>query len=347
MFRFLMFFAVAFIPVAVVAAAGPQLVPIEIGGTFAAENLAAASTGAVAFGRGEYGSNHTIEKLNDGVYGNTNSWIGIRDGSFAGVRLPQRFEIAAIAFGRDNTGRYTDRCIGTYHIQFTQVERPDRNTPEEEWTTLAIVDYGASPPPKPPKRHLFRFPTVAATGVRIVTDRNERKETHLLAIDELELYGPDAALPSVAVAGWQPTLLDPSAMPSLWKSPIKKQGYLGSPLVEVTPVSFKGQLYLLESWRNHWDWPGRPGTATGGDDMWMALLPEGPEHYDRRKYIGRVMPNRTLGTALVWDDRVYVYSTGEHKNRREVYMSWSDDMRQWSPPVKVFDSPKRDILTSP
>lgn len=133
--------------------------------------------------------------------------------------------------------------------------------------------------------------------------------------------------------------------PPSWKNPIIKQGYLGSPLVEVTPLPFKGNLYLLECWRSHWNWHGQPSdTATSGDEMWMAELPRGPAHYDSRKYLGRVMKDHTLGTAIVWDDRVYVFATNESKKRREISMSWSDDIKHWSEPVKVFDSPKGSIF---
>jgi len=126
-----------------------------------------------------------------------------------------------------------------------------------------------------------------------------------------------------------------------WKNPIVKRGYLDSPLVEVTPLSFKGKLYLLECWRARWDWPGRPEE---GENMWMTKLPQGPEHYDKRKYLGRVMKDHILGTAIVWGDRVYAFGTNEVKKRREVSMTWSDDMKHWSKPVKVFDSPKGSIF---
>ena len=58
-------------------AAGPaELEFVESGGTCAEKNVAAAAAGATPFASGEYGSHHTIDKLNDGQYGNTHSWIG-------------------------------------------------------------------------------------------------------------------------------------------------------------------------------------------------------------------------------------------------------------------------------
>ncbi|GAG10633.1 unnamed protein product, partial [marine sediment metagenome] len=271
--------------------------------------------------------NHTIPKLNDGRYGNTDSWIGARDGSFAGVRLKEKSEIAAIAFGRDNTGRYTDRCVGTYHIQYTAVGRPDENTPRDAWKTIAMIDYGASPPPQPAQRHLFRFPKVTATGVRIVTDRNERKATHLLAIDELELYGPDAVLPADGAGDWKPALLDPARIPPPWKSPLVKKGKLDSPLVEVTPFVFKGRYTMLENWRH--DWPRPEMLRRAGTDQPQIAIRD----VQKDQYLSVALTGRSLGVAFVRDDRVCVFAAHDAKGRKEISMTVSGDLKQWSEPA--------------
>src|SRR3990172_1852703 len=38
-----------------------------------------------------------------------------------------------------------------------------------------------------------------------------------------------------------------------WKSQLIQQGKLNSPLVEVTPFTFNGRLYLLENWQKQWE----------------------------------------------------------------------------------------------
>ena len=134
---------------------------------------------------------------------------------------------------------------------------------------------------------------------------------------------------------------------SPWKSPIVKRGYLGSPLVEVTPLSRNGELYLLENWRSRWKWPGSPDPSVEKRaEIWMAHLPGGPQHYERREYLGRVMIDCTLGTAIVWQDRIYVYAVSAPSSGggRQVYMASSEDMRNWSAPVKVFDSPAAEVF---
>jgi len=349
MFRLLAFSAtVLALGPATWAVAQAPLELIEIGGMFGSENLAAAAAGAVPFSLNDYGEHHTIDKLNDGKYGNPSTWIGGAEGSFAGVRFAQRGEIAAIAFGRDNAGTFADRCLGRYCIQYTQAENAGAGTPDDQWRTIATIDYAASPPPHPAGRHLFRFPTVSATAVRVITDRDEKAGPHALGIDELEVYGPSETIAGKAAQNtWKPVFTAPLRPRQPWPSPIEKRGYLGSPLVEVTPLLFQGELYLLECWRSKWNWPDQPSdTATSRSEMWMAHLPEGPEHYGKRKYVGRVMQDHTLGTAIVWDDRVYVFAVTAHSSNggREVSMTWSTDMEHWSDPVKVLDSPAGSIF---
>lgn len=128
---------------------------------------------------------------------------------------------------------------------------------------------------------------------------------------------------------------------SEWRNPIIKQGYLDSPLVETVPLSFKGELYLLENWRTGWG-SSRIDREEGTElnEVWMARLPHGPEEYDKREYTARVLVDHTLATAKVWEDRVYVFGTATKAfaDGRTVSMSYSEDMKNWSEPVEVFRS---------
>ena len=87
-----------------------------------------------------------------------------------------------IAFGRDNQGIYTDRAADFYTIQYTTAPNPDAAT--TAWTSIGAVDYRGPAVANPALRHLFSFPTVNATGLRIIT------ATAGTCIDEIELYPP-------------------------------------------------------------------------------------------------------------------------------------------------------------
>jgi alpha-L-fucosidase len=133
--------------------------------------------------------------------------------------------------------------------------------------------------------------------------------------------------------------------PDEWEHPLKKMGYLNTPMVEVEPLVINGEFYLLENWRSGWDWPGQPSESAGkNNEMWIAHLPNGPEDYEGRKYLSAALKGNTLGSAIVWKDRVYVFGVNEASGRQFVEMTWSEDIKNWSLPVKVFDSPAGDIF---
>ena len=129
-----------------------------------------------------------------------------------------------------------------------------------------------------------------------------------------------------------------------WSNPLVHMGRLNSPLVEVEPFVLNGEFYLLECWRSNWDWPGQPSIEAGSkSEMWIAKLPKGPEDYNSRNYISCALKGNAFGTAIVWEDRVYVFGTNEASGRQFVEMTWSKDLINWSAPVKVFDSPEGNI----
>lgn len=170
----------------------PVLTRVEEGGTMdASANLALASRGSVAFAKDllpGYPDTHTIDRLNNGTYGNSSSWIGNSTNSFCGINLGATpVMVAGLAFGRDNTGGFTDRTDGTYTIQYTTVPNPSAATPDGSWTTINTLTYaGASTPffSLPSRRHRYEFPAVSATGIRMICSTNG------ICVDEIELYGP-------------------------------------------------------------------------------------------------------------------------------------------------------------
>jgi thiol-disulfide isomerase/thioredoxin len=170
---------------------GGGLTLVETGGVTRTGNLA---TGKTAFAQNEIGSApHAIAKVNDGLFGNANSWVAGSPDSFVGVVLGSApVSVDRIAFGRDNVpGGATDRTLGLYTLEFTT--NPDPMSNAATWTTLGTLDYqsaGGTNLPHPSWRHEFSFTPVSATGFRIRTSGG----TEGRCIDELELYAEGYAL---------------------------------------------------------------------------------------------------------------------------------------------------------
>ncbi|MEZ5303280.1 MAG: lamin tail domain-containing protein [Verrucomicrobiales bacterium] len=202
------------------------------------DNLALAANGAAAFGSGALVAPHTIAGANDGRYGNTYSWIGAGEpGQFIGVAFGFAAEFNAIAWGRSNVltgdpcagGVCTDRNLGTYTIQFTQVAAPDAATPATGdaatgWQDIGAVTYSGSVPTfTAHRRHQYSVAldgggNITATAIRLlVSDPG-------IAIDEIEVYGP--LLPDIAFAAEltaREILFDPAA-PALVLSEVSAAG---------------------------------------------------------------------------------------------------------------------------
>ena len=82
---------------------------------------------------------HKIEHLNDGLYGNSHSWIGVesRD-EWVQIELPKPAEIARVKFARDRTGAYQDRFPIRGRIQ-TSLDG-------KNWTSASVFPAGAALP---------------------------------------------------------------------------------------------------------------------------------------------------------------------------------------------------------
>ena len=90
----------------------PCIDELEVYGPEGGKNLALASAGARATASSclpGYAI-HQIAHLNDGLYGNSHSWIaaGTRD-EWAQIELPKTAPVAKVVFSRDREGRYRDR----------------------------------------------------------------------------------------------------------------------------------------------------------------------------------------------------------------------------------------------
>ncbi len=180
---------------------------VEIGPAFSAvpANLAN-NPGATAFAKDVLPgfASHNIPNLNDGVYGNSDSWIGNSLNSFAGIDLGGGAMISQIAWGRDNGGeanQFQDRTAGTYIVQFTTAPNPDETTADPLWTTIGSVTYDPGNDDDS-LRHLYEFDPVFATGIRIIAPGNGIVSG--AAIDEIEVFAapvPEPATVTLLLAG--------------------------------------------------------------------------------------------------------------------------------------------------
>ena len=119
-----------------------------------------------------------------------------------------------------------------------------------------------------------------------------------------------------------------------WKNPIVKRGYLGSPLVEVTPFVFSDRLYRLESWQKYWELPDRPPPDTRAEEDAVRVW-----DVEADRLVSTPLTNHGFATALVWDGRVYVFSAHwDRPNRKAgtIDMTSSADLVTWTKPVTVL-----------
>ena len=97
-------------------------------------NVALASEGAKAASSGDFVHKlHKLEHINDGQHGNARSWIvGSRDGGWVQVEFAQPARIDRVVWGRDRTGKYSDRLPVDYRIE--------AESDAGVWTLLASSD---------------------------------------------------------------------------------------------------------------------------------------------------------------------------------------------------------------
>jgi len=151
---------------------------------------------ACAFNTSSYGDEvgfprHFAQGVNDGIYGNDNSWLGGPSDPAPAIilKFSGAVDITAIAFGRDNSNpANTDRSVGTYNVSVAIENNPDPfNTNYTLIATIQITALTGSAGFITRARHLYPLSsegcgTIYATALRIETDVG-------LLIDELEVYG--------------------------------------------------------------------------------------------------------------------------------------------------------------
>ena len=119
----------------------------RLGGSLALPNIALASHGTKATASGTYPSSdiHKLEHLNDGLYGNSKSWISNEKGrGWVQLEFPEPREISEVRWSRDRAvpPQYADRVATQYMIEVSL----DGQT----WTAVATsgdrLPYGMTVP---------------------------------------------------------------------------------------------------------------------------------------------------------------------------------------------------------
>ncbi len=188
----------------------------------------ATGAGAIAISSGQLAVGpHFTPTLNDGRYGNSNSWIGGEGDSpaYAGIALDGTFNLTSFAFGRDNgnnvtdpqangyLGQLPDRSLGVYTLQFTSVASPstaaDTGLSATGWQTFGSLNYAGEDDTvlggafTSYYRHEFEVGLAAgggltATGFRILVPGTGISPAGT-AIDEIELFGTAVPEPSTSL----------------------------------------------------------------------------------------------------------------------------------------------------
>ncbi len=131
------------------------------------ENLALASKGAKASASSCLPGHaiHQVPHLNDGLYGNSHSWIAAgASGEWAQIELPAPALVERLVFSRDREGRYRDRLPARFEIQVSLDGR--------QWKTVCVAGAGISLPAAADWDALLRYAFLCEqeTWSRVDTD---------------------------------------------------------------------------------------------------------------------------------------------------------------------------------
>ena len=249
----------------------PATVPVNLASTQGATPFTSSDLGPLI------GINfHVAANLNDGLYGNSNSWIGGDAlNPYAAIRLNGLATLSSFAFGRDNGngafddssagtdacgGQCDDRSLGVYTVQITRVSFPDAATTDTGdaatgWQTIGTLNYASSDDTIPGEgfssylRHEYEIAAgpvgIQATGFRLLVPGTGIGGGGT-AIDEIELYGPTIVNPDKDGDGFDDTVevalgFDPANPAS---TPESKTDILTA--VEFSFWAAKNQKYKIE-----------------------------------------------------------------------------------------------------
>ena len=113
-----------------------------------------------------------------------------------------------------------------------------------------------------------------------------------------------------------------------------KKKVTDSPVVEQTPVIWKGKLLLAETWQSHWD----DGGPVGQRKFHIRIRDE-----QTNDIIGRCMHGFSSASAFILKDKMYIFAARQLKDSsgytsaNNVYMSSSTNLADWTKPKLVVE----------
>jgi hypothetical protein len=134
---------------------------------------------------------HRIEHLNDGLLGNSHSWIADGPTGWAEINLGGTFTVCRVALGSDSSLAFRDRAPTAFDIQVAT-----SNDAEAAWKT--VFSYMGEPVCV---RTAFTFTPVQASRVRVAIQSSNGGQPRL---DELEVFGSQSAIPEEKVGTLSP-----------------------------------------------------------------------------------------------------------------------------------------------
>ncbi|HQR08505.1 MAG TPA: DUF1553 domain-containing protein [Gemmatales bacterium] len=95
------------------------------------KNVALASVGtkSIASGSTTVADRHDLRYVNDGVYGNSRSWMADRTTGWIALEFAEERTVDRVVWSRDREGKFTDRLATKYVIEVS--------TTEDKWTVVA------------------------------------------------------------------------------------------------------------------------------------------------------------------------------------------------------------------
>jgi Hydrazine synthase alpha subunit middle domain/F5/8 type C domain len=124
---------------------------------------------------------HQIKNLNDGLLGNSHSWISNGEPSWAEIDLGREYWIYRLALGSDSSGRHGDRVPEDFEILTATEYQADSKA--KTWKKVGPARLNQLPT----RRTEFKFKPVRARYVRVTIQKTNSNSA--ARIDELEVYG--------------------------------------------------------------------------------------------------------------------------------------------------------------
>ncbi len=133
---------------------------------------------------------HQVRHLNDGLLGNSHSWISRQEPSWAEIDLGEVYWVWKVAFGSDSLQQYSDRAATTFSI--LAACEYERESKARVWTV--VYRHTSGEPVHIRREH--KFQPVCARWIRLVIDTASAGQVR---IDEVEVFGQKDAISAARI----------------------------------------------------------------------------------------------------------------------------------------------------